>query len=60
VQRGKWGVSDPHLSPPDFAPGAAQGGSLTPQVDVAFVRENRAASVTPSGAPVVYIAHRYI
>ena len=31
-------MSDPHLSPPDFAPGAAQGGSLTPQVHVAFVR----------------------
>jgi hypothetical protein len=38
----KWGVSDPLFAAPDFAPGAARTGSLTPQIHVTVVRKNRA------------------
>ena len=41
-QSGQWGVSDPHLAAPFFAPRLARRGSLTPHMHVTFVRRNRA------------------
>ena len=50
-QSGEWGVSDPHLAAPFFAPRPARRGSLTPDVHVTFIRRDSAMPVTPSNAP---------
>ena len=45
---GIWGVSDPLCHPPDTAPCFSSRGSLTPQMHVAVVRQNRALSFATS------------
>jgi hypothetical protein len=46
-----WGVSDPHFAAPFFAPRLLRRGSLTPQMLVIVVRQNRAVSATSPSAP---------
>ena len=50
---GIWGVSDPLCHPPITVPCFSSRGSLTPQMHVAVVRQNRASSVTLRSAPPV-------
>jgi len=50
---GIWGVSDPLCHPPITVPGWVFGGSLTPQMHVAVVRQKRALTVTLRSAPPV-------
>ena len=52
-ERDIWGVSDPLCHPPIAVPGLDPWGSLTPQMHVAVVRQNRASSVTSPSAPPV-------
>ena len=49
-QSGQWGVSDPHLAAPFFAPRPARRGSLTPHMHVTIIRRDGATSVTPANA----------
>jgi hypothetical protein len=55
----QWGVSDPHLAAPFFAPRPALRGSLTPHMHVTIVRRDGAMPVTPAecGACVERGAH---
>ena len=48
-----WGVSDPVCHPPDRGPALAVRGSLTPQMRVTVVRQNRALSLPSRSAPLV-------
>ena len=50
---GIWGVSDPLCHPPDTVPAPVGRGSLTPQMHVAVVRQNRALSLPSPDAPLV-------
>jgi hypothetical protein len=50
---GIWGVSDPLCHPPDPVPGPVGRESLTPQMHVAIVRQNRALSLPSPNAPLV-------
>jgi hypothetical protein len=50
-----WGVSDPLGHPPDRSR-ACWEGSLTPQMHVAIVRQNRALFSSSSTAPLVSYA----
>jgi hypothetical protein len=50
---GIWGVSDPLCHPPVEVQTLDKRGSLTPLMDVAVVRQNRASSVTSPSAPPV-------
>ena len=45
-QGAEWGVSDPHLAAPFFAPRAARRGSLTPHMQVTIIRRDSAMPVT--------------
>lgn len=49
-QGAEWGVSDPHLAAPFFAPRAARRGSLTPHMQVTIIRRDGAMPVTPANA----------
>jgi predicted nuclease of predicted toxin-antitoxin system len=59
AERGvKWGVSDPHLAAPFFAPRPALRGSLTPHMDVTTIRRDGAMPATPpNAAPVSSAVH---
>ena len=50
---GIWGVSDPSATPPVPVPRLSPRGSLTPQMRVTVVRQNRALSLTSLSAPPV-------
>jgi hypothetical protein len=50
---GIWGVSDPLCHPPIPVPRVSPRGSLTPQMRVTVVRQNRALSLTSPSAPLV-------
>ena len=58
-QGAQWGVSDPHLAAPFFAPRAARRGSLTPHMQVTIIRRDSAMPVTTAecGAGVERDAH---
>jgi len=52
-QSDQWGVSDPHLAAPFFAPRLALRGSLTPHMHVTIIRRDGAMPVIqPNAAPV--------
>jgi hypothetical protein len=56
---GQWGVSDPHVAAPFFAPRPALRGSLTPHMHVTIIRRVGAMPVTTAecGAGVERGAH---
>ena len=58
-QSGSWGVSDPHLAAPFFAPRPARRGSLTPHMHVTIVRREQrdAGDTAECGACVERGAH---
>lgn len=57
-QSGQWGVSDPDLAAPFFAPRPARKGSLTPHMHVTIIRRDGAMPVTPLNAAPVSSAVR--